>query len=121
MVFRWRVQFGFAGKKAAKLATVALPGAGIGGSSTPPPAVLHDLLQAPDGMTPVQLSDGRRVFAPEGSDPDAVRQHVHRPLLDQVIMRLSLDHLGRDEAGRNRVDGDVVAALLDRERPGQAQ
>ena len=37
---------------------------------------LHDLLQAPDGMTPVQLSDGRRVFAPEGSDPDAVRQHV---------------------------------------------
>ena len=74
MVFRWRVQFGFAGKKAAKLATVALPRAGIGGSSTP--AVLHDLLQAPDGMTPVQLSDGRRVFAPEGSDPDAVRQHV---------------------------------------------
>jgi len=74
MVFRWRVQFGFAGKKAAKLATVALPGAGIGGSSTP--AVLHDPLQAPDGMTPVQLSDGRRVFAPEGSDPDAVRQHV---------------------------------------------
>jgi hypothetical protein len=41
-----------------------------------PPAVLHDLLQAPDGMTPVQLSDGRRVFTPEGSDPDAVRQHV---------------------------------------------
>jgi transposase-like protein len=74
MVFRWRVQFGFAGKKAAELATVALPGAGIGGSSTP--AVLHDLLQAPDGMTPVQLSDGRRVFAPEGSDPDAVRQHI---------------------------------------------
>jgi transposase-like protein len=74
MVFRWRVQFGFAGKKAAELATVALPGAGIGGSSTP--AVLHDLLQAPDGMTPVQLSDGRRVFAPEGNDPDAVRQHV---------------------------------------------
>jgi branched-chain amino acid transport system ATP-binding protein len=34
-------------------------------------------------------------------------------------MRLGLDHLGRDEAGRNRVDGDVVAALLDRERPGQ--
>ena len=70
MVFRWRVQFGFAGKRAAKLATVALPGARIGGSSTP------TALQAPDGMTPVQLSNGRRVFAPEGSDPDAVRQHV---------------------------------------------
>jgi hypothetical protein len=38
--------------------------------------VLHDLLRPPDGMTPVQLPDGRRVFAPEGSDPDAVRQHV---------------------------------------------
>ncbi len=35
MVFRWRVQFGFAGKKAAKLATVALPGAGMG--DHPPP------------------------------------------------------------------------------------
>jgi transposase-like protein len=29
MVFRWRVQFGFAGKKAAKLATVTLAGSGI--------------------------------------------------------------------------------------------
>ena len=27
-------------------------------------------------MMPVQLPDGRRVFAPEGSDPEAVRQHV---------------------------------------------
>ena len=74
MVFRWRVQFGVAGKKAAKLATVTPPGGSTGGSSTP--AVLHDLLRPPDGMTPVQLPDGRRVFAPEGSDPDAVRQHV---------------------------------------------
>jgi len=74
MVFRWRIQFGFTGKKAAKLATVTLPGGSSGGSSGP--AVLHDLLRPPDGMTPVQLPDGRRVFAPEGSDPDAVRQHV---------------------------------------------
>jgi Transposase len=74
MVFRWRVQFGFAGKKAAKLATVTLAGSGIGGSSTP--AVLNDLLHPPDGMMPVQLPDGRRVFAPKGSDPEAVRQHV---------------------------------------------
>ena len=74
MVFRWRVQFGFTGKKAAKLATVTLPGGSFGGSSGP--AVLHDLLHPPDGMTPVQPPDGRRVFAPEGSDPDAVRQHV---------------------------------------------
>jgi hypothetical protein len=74
MVFRWRVQFGFTGKKAVKLATVTLPGGSSGGSSGP--AVLHDLLHPPDGMMPVQMPDGRRVFAPEGSDPEAVRQHV---------------------------------------------
>jgi len=34
--------------------------------------VLHDLLQRPDGMTIVELDDGRRVFAPVGSDPAAV-------------------------------------------------
>jgi transposase-like protein len=53
MVFRWRVQFGFTGKKAVKLATVTLPGGSSGGSSGP--AVLHDLLHPPDGMMPVQL------------------------------------------------------------------
>jgi hypothetical protein len=58
----------------AKLATVALPGGSSGGSSGP--AVLHDLLHPPDGMMPVQLPDGRRVFAPEACDPETVRQHV---------------------------------------------
>lgn len=67
MVFRWRVQFAFAGKKAAKLAKATLVGSGIGGST--PPAVLNDLLHPPDGMMPVQLPDRRRVVAPEGSDP----------------------------------------------------
>ena len=38
--------------------------------------VLQDLLPVPDGMTVVDLSDGRRVFAPEGTDPTAVRVHV---------------------------------------------
>jgi hypothetical protein len=38
--------------------------------------MLHDLLQPPDGMTAVELADGRRVFAPSGADPDAVRRHV---------------------------------------------
>jgi hypothetical protein len=27
-------------------------------------------------MTAVDLSDGRRVFAPEGTDPETVRAHV---------------------------------------------
>jgi len=33
-------------------------------------------LRPADGMTAVELSDGRRVFAPEGSDPETVRRHV---------------------------------------------
>jgi transposase-like protein len=74
MVFRWRVQFGFASKKKTKLASVAVADGSAGASSTP--VVLHDLLQPPDGMTAVELSDGRRVFAPVGSDPEAVRRHV---------------------------------------------
>jgi hypothetical protein len=74
VVFRWRVQFGFAPKKPAKLAAVAVTEDGLMGSSAA--VVLRDLLQPPDGMTAVELPDGRRVFAPEDSNPDAVRQHV---------------------------------------------
>lgn len=74
MVFRWRIQFGFGEKERAKLAAVKLADGQSGASSTP--VVLHDLLQPPDGMTAVELADGRRVFAPAGSDPDAVRRHV---------------------------------------------
>jgi hypothetical protein len=38
--------------------------------------VLHDLLRPADGMTAVELGDGRRVFAAEGSVPETVRRHV---------------------------------------------
>jgi hypothetical protein len=37
---------------------------------------LRDLVQPPDGMTAIDLDDGRRVFAPAGVDPQAVREHV---------------------------------------------
>lgn len=74
MLFRWRVRFGFAQKKRVKLATVTMPAGGAGALSVP--MVLHDLLQPPDGMTAVELPDGRRVFAPAGSDPEVVRRHV---------------------------------------------
>ncbi|MET3973469.1 transposase [Bradyrhizobium sp. S3.5.5] len=70
MLFRWRVQFGFSKRVPAQLAAVRVAGAQ---SAT---LVLNDLLQPPDGMTVVELDDGRRVFAPIGSDPDAVRRHV---------------------------------------------
>ena len=74
MVVRWRAQFGFGTKERAKLAAVTLGGGQSGASSAP--VVLHDLLQPPGGMTAVELADGRRVFAPKDSDPDAVLRHV---------------------------------------------
>lgn len=70
MLFRWRVQFGFSREARAKLVPVTLAD---GLSETPAQLlVLHDLLQAPDGMIAVELNDGRRVFAPAGSDPEEV-------------------------------------------------
>jgi len=67
MLFRWRVQFGVAQKKRAKLVPVALP------DDTPATLALQKLVQPPDGMIAVDMPDGRRMFAPAGSDPDAVR------------------------------------------------
>ena len=74
MVFRWRIQFGFGPDERARLAAVKVIDERSGASSTP--VVLHDLLRPPDGMAAVELGDGRRVFAPIGSDPAAVRRHV---------------------------------------------
>lgn len=70
LLFRWRVQFGVTQKKRARLATVALTD---GAAAT---LVLQELIQPPDGMMAINLEDGQRVFAPDGSDPDAVRAHV---------------------------------------------
>lgn len=70
MLFRWRVQFGVAQKKRAQLAPAVLT------DGTPATLLLRDLVQPPDGMMAVNLPDGRRVFAPAGSDPDAVRAYV---------------------------------------------
>jgi hypothetical protein len=73
MVFRWRVQYGFGPDERARLAAVKVIDKRLDASSTP--VVLHDLLRPAHGMTAVKLSDGRRVFEPEGSDPEAVRRH----------------------------------------------
>ncbi len=70
LLFRWRSQFGLAPKKRAQLAPVALP------DDTAAVRFLQNLVQPPDGMATVELRDGRRVLAPIGSDPDAVRTHV---------------------------------------------
>ena len=66
LLFRWRVEFGVAQKKRARLAFVAL----ADDKATRP------VLQPPEGMMAVDLRDGRRVFAPVGSDPDVVRARV---------------------------------------------
>ena len=70
LLFRWRVQFGLTQKKRATLAPVVLA------DGTPATLFLRDLVRPPDGMTTVDLVDGRRVFAPVGSDPDIVRAHI---------------------------------------------
>jgi transposase-like protein len=70
LLFRWRVQFGVAQKKRAKLAPVALV------DDTAAASVLRDLVQPPEGMMAIDLPDGRRVFATAGSDPNVVRARV---------------------------------------------
>jgi transposase-like protein len=74
VVFRWRAELGFGKNKSAKLAPVKLADGRSGATSAP--LVLHDLLRPPDEMTAIELADGRRVFAPVGSDPETVRRHV---------------------------------------------
>lgn len=77
MLFRWRVQLGFGQDERAKLATVRLAGRrGRGRPKQSDVLVLDDLLQPPEGSIAIELGDGRRVFAPAGSDPDTVRRYV---------------------------------------------
>jgi hypothetical protein len=66
VVFRWRAELGFDKNNSAKLAPVKLADGRSGATSTP--LVLRDLLQPPNGMTAIELADGRRVFAPVGRD-----------------------------------------------------
>lgn len=70
LLFRWRAQFGIAQKKRSKLARVAIP------DDAPAAHVLRGLVRPPEGMVAVDITDGRRVFAPVGSDPDAVRAQI---------------------------------------------
>src|SRR5262249_15238463 len=78
MIFRWRAQCGVRQGEHAKLAAVRASDGQGGGE--PAAAVetldLQNLLPVPGGMEVVELADGRKVFAPIGSDPDAVRKHV---------------------------------------------
>ncbi len=70
ILFRWRTEFSLTQKKRARLASVALV------DDAAATRTLQKLVQPPDGMMTVDLPDGRRIFVPIGSDPDAVRERV---------------------------------------------
>ena len=74
LLFRWRLQFGLTARKAPQLATVALADGAT--NDLPALAALRDLVQPPDGMMAIELDDGRRVFAPAGSNPAAVKRKL---------------------------------------------
>jgi transposase-like protein len=74
MVFRWRAQMGLGQDERAKLARVRLVGDGLKAAGQTPTAGIP--LPIPEGAVAVDLADGRRVFAPPGSDPDEVRRYV---------------------------------------------
>ena len=57
-------------KKRSKLARVVIP------DDAPAAHVLRDLVRPPEGMMVVGLSDGSRIFAPAGIDPDAARAQI---------------------------------------------
>lgn len=77
-LFRWRAELGYGRKEGVRLARARVAGARAGGNarSEAAPLVLHELLPKPDGMEAVELTDGRRVFALVGADPEAVRRQV---------------------------------------------
>ena len=78
MIFRWRAQLGFGRGEPTTLATVRIADKprhddGEGGDDA---VVLQHILPIPPDAVAVELADGRRVFAPSGSDPEAVRQYI---------------------------------------------
>ena len=68
MVFRWRIQFGFGAEQPARLVSVAVAGTEKTAArvSTDVRSCCRIFSPVPDGMTAVDLPDGRRVFAPDG-------------------------------------------------------
>lgn len=79
MLSRWRTEFGFATDEPEQpllvTARVINP-ATRGRRKRRVPLVLEHLLPVPPDAVTVELPDGRRVYAPAGSDPDQVRAYV---------------------------------------------
>jgi len=76
VLFRWRAELGFGKSKADNLVAVRIADERGICDADSAAAVLQNVLPIPPGAVAVELADGRRVFAPPGSDPEAVRQHI---------------------------------------------
>ncbi len=74
VLFRWRAELGFGKAARARLAGVTVDNHAGGHSAQP--VVLHNILPIPDGMMTVELGNGRRVFAPKGSDVEEVQRQA---------------------------------------------
>jgi hypothetical protein len=76
ILFRWRAALGFGKDRTASLVAVRIADERGICDADAAAAVLQNVLPIPPGAVAVELADGRRVFAPPGSDPEAVRQHI---------------------------------------------
>jgi transposase-like protein len=79
MVFRWRDEFNLSPKKkqtATLVTATVIDRKARGRPKKSAPLILENLLPMPPGAITVELADGRRVYAPSGSDPDTVRQYI---------------------------------------------
>jgi transposase-like protein len=79
VLFRWRAELGFGRGKPVKLAAVRIVDEPENGKRDAHAelVVVPDILPIPADAVAVELADGRRVFAPAGSDPEAVRRYVN--------------------------------------------
>ena len=76
VLFRWRAELGFGRGKPANLAAVRIADERRSGKRGVHAELLLHVLPIPPDAVAVELADGRRVFAPAGSDPEAVRRYV---------------------------------------------
>lgn len=78
VLFRWRAELGLGRGKPTNLAAVRIADEQHSGKydAGAEVVVLQEMLPIPPGAMAVELADGRHVFAPAGSDPEAVRRYV---------------------------------------------
>jgi hypothetical protein len=76
ILFRWRAERGFDKGRTANLVAVRIADERGVCDADAAAAGLQNVLPIPPGAVVVEIANGRRVFAPPGSDPEAVRQYL---------------------------------------------